>query len=443
MFESIQTLLKSKPADSVYILSLSGGVDSMSMAVMLKKLRVRFAAVHIRHSSRNEDTEKELEWVRMVCHRLKIPLYFHHVLLSRPHATAGSHSDISRDEFEEYTRMIRFSMYSKAAKNFFTRLTHVLIGHHMDDVDENRIAELGKGNLIDIDGMNEDDNALGDRPIQLRPLCGTVRKWLIREFSKKFYIPHMMNSTPKWSKRGWIRDTLDSEIASGKGAWFLDMLSQLGSVSAAIDKLVNEVCEEWIRATAFSSTRTILVDTKSKNFALSESSRLDFDWLISQLSTRVLPAMKEMVLLSNSFGAEWNRTFKAFAASTEERRQMGCPIQEIRSYDFENHDDMLAIVLNRALQVTFGFIRVPLCVEKYVPKKSIVQLIELIRTGRNCLTWKINRVDVHMIRAGGCWYIVNPVVLGSIVAHQFGGALDAFRKCISSNPGRISVIDPS
>jgi len=421
-------------SDGTYVLSLSGGVDSMCMLVLLRKARVPFVAVHIRHSSRIEDTRKELDWVRFVCRRLHVPLYYHHVLVARPHGEEKG--EISRDEFEDYTRRIRFGMYRKAAllHNGKAEEVCVLIGHHMDDVDENRIAELGKGNLIDIDGMTEEGetgNSLSS-VTQLRPFCRDVRKCQLRQFAIKYGIPHMKNSTPKWSKRGWIRDVLDQDDMK-RGRFVVD-LEILGSVSRRADCAVNLVCEKWAQSCPI-VTQSISADTKSKKFVLEKTCEVDFDQLIQLVSESVVPAIKEMAGLVNEFAPMWNTSFKKRA---EERQTNSCPIQEIRHVN-DDGDELLVLSLVRALQVFFGRLKHVLGIEKFVPRKSVAQLVELTKSGRACVTWKINRVDVHMIRVQGKWYVMDTVELEKVVQGMFAGSREAFRKCVVSNPDKIRL----
>jgi len=309
--------------------------------------------------------------------------------------------------------------------------TPVIIGHHLDDVDENRIAELGKGNLIDIDGMNEGEGDGFQGITQLRPLCGTVRKSLIYKFAKKFYIPHMQNSTPKWSKRGWIRDTLDS-ITGDQHAWFLATLGSLGNVSRHLDAIL-----KCIPMMSNDGPVSILVDTKSKTFSLPKCQKVDFGHVIAMIEKEAIEPLGDMVKLTNEFSIEWNRVYQSFSESNEERRGMSCPIQRIRG--FEDTSELLVIALSRALQMNFPFLRPILGLDKYVPKKSVEQLLELLRGGRNCVTWKIGKIDLNMVHVDEVWYVLDSSVFDEVIAREFAGSRDAFRKCITSNPNKISV----
>ena len=269
----------------------------MSLSVLLTKLKVKFAAVHIRHSSRLEDTEKELQWVQYVCKKLDIPLFYHHVLVARPHASSGQ-SELTREAFEEYTRQIRFGMYRKAFSHYSKndQSPHVLIGHHLDDIDENRIAELGKGNLINIDGMAEDDG--DDKPggvVVLRPLCSVIRKEQLIKFAEAFLVPHMHNSTPKWSKRGWIRDALDDPSFDRES--ILQQLDCLGKACKDLDMCLDSVVATWLDHEGVSCDRKMHVVSKSKEFTL-KCSTINLHALERELSDvsmhlrKILPARR-------------------------------------------------------------------------------------------------------------------------------------------------------
>ena len=66
----------------------------------------------------------------------------------RPHGTLKT--GIDRAEYEDSSKRVRFRMYQAAARlaGYAAADPVVVIGHHIDDVDENRLAELGKGNLL-------------------------------------------------------------------------------------------------------------------------------------------------------------------------------------------------------------------------------------------------------------------------------------------------------
>jgi hypothetical protein len=156
-----------------------------------------------------------------------------------------------------------------------------------------------------------------------------------------------------------------------------------------------------------------------------------------------------MIELTNIFRSEWNETFKKFSKSTEERSNMNCPIQEIPEFYVNNTNDLLAIVLTRVFESHFKFFRKSIGIEKYIPKKSVHQLLELVmmtndKTNlrfprRNIITWKINKVDVNLINVNDCWFIINHGALDVVLNGNFAGSLEAFKKCIISNSDKIHI----
>ena len=437
LLESLTSSLgKVDPCPAKFVLSLSGGVDSMSLLVLLLKVKIDFAAVHIRHSSRLEDTKKELEWVQFVCNRFSVPLYYHHVQVARPHATSGADSEISRDQFEQYTRDIRFAMYQRAYRDFAgDGPAYVLIGHHLDDIDENRIAELGKGNLVNIDGMAEDDSgesgSCEKTVVVLRPLCNYIRKETIRRFAKNFQIPHMHNSTPKWSKRGWIRDVLDE----GSG-WVIEELNTLGIASKYVDELLDQAVHAWLTSGGITSGRVFFLDSKSKSLHL-KCSVIDLNALNTVLSQfEVQRHLDHVVDLCSAFAPRWNEKVAKFASS---RPGMSCPIQKIPSCDVSN-----AVVLTKCFQKAFGSLRTVLGLDRYIARKSVSQLTENLaaKTPKVWINWKINNVADEFVLVQvreGVLIVFDSTSLAATLAAEFGGNREAMKKTVINNVSKIRV----
>jgi tRNA(Ile)-lysidine synthase TilS/MesJ len=233
-----QSLIKNKiDSNSFIVVSLSGGVDSMSHAVMLKLLQSKFnyglVALHLHHPNR-DDSDDEKNWVTMAAEKIGIPLYGFKFEIQRPHGDLDT--GITREHYEEVTKEIRFKMYHNLIKNFGSKyLKHyVLIGHHLDDIDENRLAELGKSNIIDIDGV-ETMCDYYDITVY-RPLLH-LRKESMFLYADAAKIPYMVDSTPKWSRRGWIRRFLDQLELVNKNNLLLQ-LNHLGYLSKQLGQIL-------------------------------------------------------------------------------------------------------------------------------------------------------------------------------------------------------------
>ena len=406
------------------VLSLSGGVDSMSMLVLLVRLKVEFVAVHIRHSSREEDTEKELVWVRWMCHRLHVPLYFHHVEVGRPHG-AGAEGGLTREAFEELTREIRFGMYRKASMAAFPDqpAVHVVVGHHGDDVDENRIAELGKGSLIDLDGMalvQADACCLW----QIRPWCVGVRKQAVREFATKMRIPHMHNSTPRWSRRGWIRSVLDFTGDDG----IVSRLEQIGQESNSISELVKSLSFKWAEFGGIRPNQQVTISSKKRTISV-DACVLNLDKLLQELGPLV-QALTHLAGKVNAFSPAWNELVAVFAKS---RPSESCPIQIIKEWNLTDSNHFELLLVTRVFQNCFAEIKETLGAERFVSSKSIKHLLE--NAAKPIFTWKVNQVDFLVISNAG-----NTCILSNeSIAKEFG-LKEGFRKFVLSDLATVGVV---
>ena len=97
------------------IISLSGGVDSMVLSLVLKNLNIDLIAVHINYSNRKECVEEEKivkNWCKYV---LKIPLYIR--TLNEINRKDCMKYEM-RELYETYTKNIRFNSYKNAQKYF-------------------------------------------------------------------------------------------------------------------------------------------------------------------------------------------------------------------------------------------------------------------------------------------------------------------------------------
>jgi tRNA(Ile)-lysidine synthetase-like protein len=179
------------------IVSISGGVDSMTMLFLLKMLKINVIAVHINYSNRDVSGQ-EHSFIATYCNKLNIPLYSYCIeWLKR--------DEVDRDFYEEITKIIRFNVYKKVSNNPI-----VLLGHIKEDIIENIWTNIGKcEHLHNLKKMVYSEYQYGIKII--RPMLN-ISKEKILKLSKKFCIPFLNNTTPSWSKRGQFREKFYLEI---------------------------------------------------------------------------------------------------------------------------------------------------------------------------------------------------------------------------------------
>jgi tRNA(Ile)-lysidine synthetase-like protein len=190
--EITEGFLKTMHKEWPITVSISGGSDSMLCLFIAKKLGYDVIAMMIDYGNREEHT-MEIDFVAWFCKKLDVPFYVRKIKeLKRSR-------DGTRDFYEKVTKNIRFNSYK-----FLNR--PVILGHNLDDCFENCITNImshrSKENLY---GMSPESEQMGVKIY--RPLLEIPKKNIVLTCNM-FNIPFLLDSTPKWSRRGQIRDVV-------------------------------------------------------------------------------------------------------------------------------------------------------------------------------------------------------------------------------------------
>lgn len=196
-----ELIKKSSIINNKIAVSISGGVDSMVASYILNdlcnKIGIEMILIHICYNNR-ESCINEKNLLYYWSSKLKTKLFIRNI-----DEIQRSRNSKFRALYEDITRKIRFSYYK-----YFN--CPIILGHNRDDTFENMFSNLSKNNHFDnLKGMNDISYECGVE--LLRPLL-TIDKKNIIELSNYFNIPHLIDSTPKWSRRGKTRDELIPSI---------------------------------------------------------------------------------------------------------------------------------------------------------------------------------------------------------------------------------------
>ena len=180
------------------VLSLSGGVDSMLCSKLYGPLH---SAIHINYMNRGDTSLKEEEFVIDWCKTNNINLYVRRINeINRRDAMLYD----MRNTYESYTRNVRYGCYKTILKNINNG--KIILGHNKDDCMENIFTNIASCNHYEnLNGMTEYSEQ--DDIIFYRPMLNKSKAEIERE-AHKYKIPHLPCSTPSWSQRGQIRNTL-------------------------------------------------------------------------------------------------------------------------------------------------------------------------------------------------------------------------------------------
>ena len=379
------------------VLSLSGGVDSIVHLALLWVLKnmcghsFHIACLHLSYPNRDSDVVRsEEEWVRHTCRSLGVPLYGFRNPLRRPHL--GEQTGLTREEYEDVCKRFRFKMYQCVASKLAVSEEIdpacpwvVMVGHHQDDIDENRLAELGKANLVYINGVKSMSYCLGTRVF--RPLLNT-RKQALLQLAKVLPLAYMADSTPKWSRRGWIRRLLDDCIHDKN--LFLSLLKSAGDASECFGDLLDHVVSSWkrdcvgVRETESLDVPIVVV------LDLSPLINLDLLRTLDEVITQTRSAAAKVALIWNPAVSSAEIAHRESYTSCEDDMPPSCPLNQISAKitkDCGKVDAAGGMVICRAFYSLHDDTRTAgLLGDKALSRKGLLHLWELLRSRQRSRT---------------------------------------------------------
>ena len=219
-----------------FIVSLSGGVDSMVIATILRSLNYDVVGCHINYNNRPE-TKEEQKFLEEWCKYNDIKLYVKTI----DNLIRGQGK---RTQYEIYTRNVRFDFYKEVMAE--ENCDSILLGHHKDDIVENVVANVCRGrNLLDLAVLKKSSIVNGVKLV--RPLMDFYKD-NVYEYAHTFQVPYFKDTTPDWSVRGKYRNTLHPQMEDTFGKNVKENLLGLSKQSSEwnsliMDKLIDPFLE--------------------------------------------------------------------------------------------------------------------------------------------------------------------------------------------------------
>ena len=218
-------------------ISLSGGVDSMVLCLILHALRnekriKNLCAVHVDYGNRDVSMYEAL-FVANWCAYFSIPLITRRIEHMKRNGTTVITENVDRMLYESETRNIRFNLYREAMKLY--GVESVMLGHHSDDLSENVMMNvLRGGDVLNLFTMHEYQMIEGV-PIS-RPMLG-LPKSEIFSFAHWLEIPYVKDMTPEDCFRGTVRKIIIPALQK------IDpmVLSKINKIGESSDRWGNNV----------------------------------------------------------------------------------------------------------------------------------------------------------------------------------------------------------
>ncbi|MBV9875766.1 MAG: tRNA lysidine(34) synthetase TilS [Verrucomicrobia bacterium] len=229
--------LKGYPQGRVYLVGVSGGVDSrVLLQTLIDTGFTNLVICHLDHRLRGRDSERENRLIRRLATRLKLPLVQEQV--------EGWPPKIS---LETAARQARQQFFARAAKQFGA--SHVFLGHHADDQVETFLFNIlrGAGSIGQAAMRTETRiSAGGVDLIVVRPLLH-VWKQEIRDYARQRRLKFSEDATNAENKftRNRIRNLLVPEIERILGRPFKSNLLRLCEIAGDEAELLRQLTPTW------------------------------------------------------------------------------------------------------------------------------------------------------------------------------------------------------
>ena len=203
----------------LHLVGLSGGADSVALLLMLRELGYRVEAAHCNFRLRGEESNRDENFVKELCAKLKAPLHLIHF-------DTKSYAEQHQVSIEMAARDLRYGYFRELCKDISA--ADVCIAHHRDDAVETLLMNLLRG--AGIHGLT------GIRPkidFVRRPLLCITRQEIV-DYLDSIGQPYVTDST-----------NLEADVLRNKVRLrVLPLLEEIAPGAAAnIDKTANYLRE--------------------------------------------------------------------------------------------------------------------------------------------------------------------------------------------------------
>lgn len=152
-------------SDSLYLVALSGGADSVALLLALKALGYRVEACHCNFHLRGEESMRDEHFCESLCQKEGVPLH-------RIHFDTREYAQLHKESIEMAARNLRYRYFAQLREDIGAE--GVCVAHHKDDCAETVLINLVRGT-----GLGGLKGILPKNGTILRPMLCTTRQEIL------------------------------------------------------------------------------------------------------------------------------------------------------------------------------------------------------------------------------------------------------------------------
>lgn len=227
----------------LYLVALSGGADSVALLLALKKLGYNIEAAHCNFHLRGEESDRDEDFCKKLCHKLDIKLHL-------AHFDTQTNASLHGISIEMAARNLRYNYFEALLKDI--NASAVCVAHHKDDSAETLLLNLVRGTGIEgLTGIKSKNNRI------VRPFLCVRRNEIINYLEQQ-------NQSFVIDSSNLVNDVQRNKIR-------LDVMPLLQTINPSVVEHLNQTGEYIEEATSILNTaleqmqnRVILLKTEEQ-----------------------------------------------------------------------------------------------------------------------------------------------------------------------------------
>ena len=227
----------------LYLVALSGGADSVALLLALKKLGYNIEAAHCNFHLRGEESDRDEDFCKKLCHKLDIKLHL-------AHFDTQTNASLHGISIEMAARNLRYNYFEALLKDI--NASAVCVAHHKDDSAETLLLNLVRGTGIEgLTGIKSKNNRI------VRPFLCVRRNEIINYLEQQ-------NQSFVIDSSNLVNDVQRNKIR-------LDVMPLLQTINPSVVEHLNQTGEYVEDATAILNTtldqmydRVVLLKTEEQ-----------------------------------------------------------------------------------------------------------------------------------------------------------------------------------